>query len=80
MAKRQKTEGAAKKKKPTGFKYEFYISLEGAPYVPLDSLSSEERERAGETLAKNFIKSIENSLMGHPEQWLALCKEGTLHN
>ncbi len=70
--------GKSKTRKPTGFKFEFYISIEGAPYVPLDSLSSEERQKAEQKLVENFGRSIEQSLCGQAEQWLALCEEGTL--
>lgn len=78
MAKRKSTDGAVKKKKPTGFKFEFYISLEGAPYVPLNSLSPSERSRAEQKMVENFGRAIEQSLCGQREQWLSLCEEGTL--
>lgn len=70
--------GQSKKSKPTGMKFEFYISVDGADYVPLDSLSADERAAATEKMVSRFAAPIEKWLAGKPEVWQTLCQEGTL--
>ena len=50
-----------------------FISIDGAPEVPLESLTPEQREEAGRAMARNMAKAAEEWYNRHPEEWTKYC-------
>ena len=49
-----------------------FISIGGADYVPLESLTDEEREAASKTMTANFAKAMEDYYRRHQEEYATL--------
>lgn len=47
-----------------------FISRNGAPEVPWESLTPEEQAQAGEILADRMAKGFEDYFRQHPEEWM----------
>ena len=57
------------------FTYKFMISVDGAPEVPLESLTAEQRAEAGRRMTENLSRVMSEYYSLHPEEYNALlCK------
>ena len=54
------------------FKFQFMISRGGAPEVPLESLSAQERAQAAETMTANLSRVLSDYYNLHPDEFAAL--------
>ena len=61
-----------KTEKTKEFTYKFMISCDGAPEVPLESLTAEQRAEAGRRMTENLSRVMSEYYTLHPEEYGAL--------
>ena len=54
------------------FTYKFFISVDGAPEVSLESLTAEQRAEAGRRMTENLSRVMSEYYTLHPEEYSAL--------
>ena len=54
------------------FTYKFMISCDGAPEVPLESLTAEQTETARQRMRENLERNMSEYYTYHPEEYSAL--------
>ena len=61
-----------KTEKTKEFTYKFMISCDGAPEVPLESLTAEQLETARQRMRGNLERNMSEYYSMHPEEYSAL--------
>ena len=61
-----------KTKKTKEFTYKFFISVDGAPEVPLESLNEEQLETVRDKMRRNLESVMSDYYTAHPEEYKAL--------
>lgn len=61
-----------KTEKTKEFTYKFMISVDGAPEVPLESLTEEELSRAKDRMRENLERNMSEYYTLHPEEYIRL--------
>ena len=61
-----------KTEKTKEFTYKFMISCDGAPEVPLESLTAEQTETARQRMRGNLERNMSEYYTYHPEEYSAL--------